>query len=281
MKRMETTLIFQKNGNVFGAIVVILFIITLIGMSGLLYWEKEKVSQQYVTAMEKAEHEQKTLREALNKKELSLEKTSQRLKTIEKQYEEIQAKHKTLEKDYASALDIRTYISQQFEQFATKNTQRWEAFDSLTEKFGKELSRLSVANTKLLKDDNKKSSKKRSASLEKGVIEIPTVVVKDGEKSTRSGAASQFSGGPRTVDPSSILKNAQVMSINREHNFVVLNKGLVDGVDAGDQYIITRAGIRIATIKISEIRDFVSLGLVQEPTKTRLIQEGDKIAKMK
>jgi hypothetical protein len=117
MKQKNATMFFKKDGNVFGAIVVILFIITLIGMSGLLYWEKEKISQQYMTAMDKAEYEQKALKDELYKKDLALEKANQKLESIEKQFENVQIKYTKLEKDYANALDIRTYITEQFEKF--------------------------------------------------------------------------------------------------------------------------------------------------------------------
>jgi len=274
MNRIKTNMIFRKNGNVFGAIVVILFIITLIGMSGLLYWEKEKISQQYVLEMEKAEHEQKVLKEDLYKKNISLETTNQKLEDIEKQYKEIQKKYKSLEKDYAGALDIRTYISQQFEQFLTKNAQRWQNFEALTEKLDKQLGQLSTTSNQ----ERKKKISKKGIDPEKGVIEIPAVIVKEAKK-VSDPVITEKQPEVTIATPPSILQNAQVMSVNHEHNFVVLNKGLVDGIRVGSLYKITRAGVRIASIRISEIRDFVALGIIQDASKAGLIKAGDKIEK--
>ena len=69
------------------------------------------------------------------------------------------------------------------------------------------------------------------------------------------------------------------MSVNHEHNFVVLNKGLVDGIQVNEVYTIVRGAEKIAKIKISEIRDFVSLGIVQGKDMHKVIKEGDKISK--
>ena len=72
---------------------------------------------------------------------------------------------------------------------------------------------------------------------------------------------------------------AQIMSINREHNFVVVNKGLVDGIKTGDIFGAYRDGQKIATIRVSEIRDFVSLGLIKELKKGFTLREGDALTK--
>ena len=53
MLAKSTHLLSSNKGNTFGAIVVILFILVLVGMSGLLFFEKEKLTEKYVTVLEK------------------------------------------------------------------------------------------------------------------------------------------------------------------------------------------------------------------------------------
>lgn len=278
MKRTKNNQLLGRNGNVFGAIVVILFIITLLGMSGLLYWEKEKISQQFVSEIQKAEHEQKVLKEELYKKDIALEKATQKLEDIEKQYSEIQSQYKELDKKYTDALAIKKYISQQFETFSSANMEKWKNFESLTEKFDQQLGQLSSVSNTLLQKTKKIPVANAPRKTNKDTIDIPAVVVKD-SANVKEETKSESSPAPSPAPPSTILQDAQVMSVNHEHNFVVLNKGLVDGVRVGATYIITRNTKKIAEIKISEIRDFVSLGIIQKDTASDIIKAGDKIEK--
>jgi phage shock protein A len=278
MKQTKQSLLFGKKGNVFGAIVVILFIITLLGMSGLLYWEKEKIAQQFVSEIKQAEQEQKVLKEELYKKDISLEKALQKLDDIEKQYTEIQSKYKELEKQYTSALDLRSYISQQFETFSSAHTEKWKNFEIVTDKFDRQLGQLSSVSNSLLQKVKQEPRKAIPKKSEKGVVDLPPVVVKD-TSPTKAESSNPVSSEAPSIPATTILQDAQVMSVNHEHNFVVLNKGLVDGVRVGATYAITRGTKKIAEIRISEIRDFVSLGIIQQDTTSDIIKAGDKIEK--
>jgi len=49
-------------------------------------------------------------------------------------------------------------------------------------------------------------------------------------------------------------------------------KGLADGIEIGDVFSVERDGKRMAVIKISELRDFVALGLIEGMTEDSLNQ---------
>jgi len=279
MNKPTSPLVLNRSGNIFGSIVVILFIVTLIGMSGLLYWEKEKVSQQYMADMDKAQTEQKVLKEEIYKKGVDLERVSEKLKSMENQYSEIQTRYIKLEKDYSGMVDIRKYISEQFSEYKKANTQHWQNFSALSNKFDQQLGQLSTASTELAKTAKKKSKKTFFKSSSKEEVNIPPVIIKEEKIDSSENSAETSQDGAEAAEPLRMLQDAQVMSVNHAHNFVVLNKGLVDGIKVDEMYTITRGSKKIAKIKISEIRDFVSLGIIDGDTRSDIIKDGDKIAK--
>jgi hypothetical protein len=269
----------NAQGNIFGSIVVLLFIITLIGMSALLYWEKEKLSQSYGLEREAAQKEQKIIKEELYKKTIDLEKATEKIILVEKQYSDIDARYKKLEQDYAAMVDSRKFIAEQFTQLQKENGKYFENITLLTNKLDKQIEQLSTVSNDLAEESKKKA--KGGFLSRKEEVEIPAVVIKDDTKirtpeptPVPSPSEDAISASPR------LLQDAQVMSVNQEHNFVVLNKGLVDGIKVGELYSINRASKEIARMKISEIRDFVSLGIIEKDYQINVVKEGDKIAKI-
>lgn len=247
----------QNRGSVFTAIVVILFIVTLIGLCGLLYWEKEKVTQTLTSEVEGLQQERKTLKESIRKVENEKEKAILTARELEIKYLALDENYRKLEKNFQESLQLKEFMMKQFTEYTAISKQGWAKIENLTSKLGEQLSEGAI-------------------TINDSDVQLPPVVVKKKDKIE----VKQKEEEPKEeIVPTVARKiaSAQIMSINHDHNFVVINKGLVDGLRIGDMFEATKKGKQVATIKISEIRDFVSLGLVLEKDATALLKEGDVV----
>ena len=266
----------KQRGSVFVWIIIVLCIASMIGISGLLYWEKEKITQQYFSEMEKAQIEKNTLREQVHKEQKEKEKNVQALRNLELKYNELQQKHTKLENEYKDALNIKQFVADKFIEYTTVTKDGWRRFEDLSNKFNKQIATFSEISSHLfpqfqerIKDQALSSPQAQSTP---NSIELPTVIVKDiGKEIQKEDALPE-----RTVQSERApMHSVQIMSINREHNFVVINKGIVDGIDMDDVFTVKRDQQVVATIKVKEVRDFVSLALIQEMYKGLSLREGD------
>lgn len=250
----------NRSGNVFAAIVVILFILTLIVTSGALYLEKNKIVEQYYAEKDRLEKEKNSLKEKIFKEEKQREEKEKDLFNLKNQYAELEEKFKQLENDYKEAVNLKDFFNSKFVELINNSRLNWSRIDGLTDKLDEKMNRF----TNVLQDQKQNSQKKQNES---DSVELPTVIVKDPQQIKNTENNEKDSEKKKI--------NAEIMSINPQHNFVVINKGVIDGVSIGDVFEITRNGEQIALMTISELRDFVSLGIIKDLRGGVRLQEGD------
>jgi len=244
----------------------------MIGISGLLYWEKEKITQQYFSEMEKAQIEKNSLREELHKAKTEKEKNIQALLDLEQKFAELQKRHSKLEIEYKDALNLKQFLADKFVEYTNVTKNGWQKFEDISNKLNKQMVTFSKISDQLLPQIQQEESKKSALETPRGTIELPAVIVKDKGAEVIEGKALTESN---IQQKASSLQSAKIMSINRAHNFVVINKGVVDGIKKDDVFIAERNGQVVAKVKVTEIRDFVSLGLIQNMNKKLSLMEGD------
>ncbi|OGW78205.1 MAG: hypothetical protein A2Z83_08665 [Omnitrophica bacterium GWA2_52_8] len=71
--------------------------------------------------------------------------------------------------------------------------------------------------------------------------------------------------------------NAQILSVNRQFNFVVVNRGLQDQVRIGDRFSVRRGDDMIGEIEIEKLYDNFSAAAIHHESSQNQIQEGDEI----
>ena len=255
-----------KKGNVFTAIVIVLFIVTMIGMSGVLYWEKEKVLQSFVAEVEKTQNLMLELKGKKHEIERENSKKEQEINVLKAKIEELQIEKKEGEETNSKILELKQFVSDKIDGLDNSSKSGVGKIDILSQKMDKQISLLSSVQGLLFRS---KGEKKKG----RNEIVLPSVVVK--EKASKTGKRKTKKEETKVKK----LRDVQVMSVNKEHNFVVVNKGMVDGIEIGTRFTVFQNKKVIATIKIAEIRDFVSLGNIQDIQSGFEIKGGDTLAK--
>ncbi|MCX7926859.1 MAG: hypothetical protein N2606_01795 [Candidatus Omnitrophica bacterium] len=85
-----------------------------------------------------------------------------------------------------------------------------------------------------------------SGEVKKDTIELAPIVVRPLDNSRSSSS--------RTVTPIS----AQVIAVNRENNFVIINKGLNTGVKIGDQYRVFKNDQSVGLLEVIQVRENIA-----------------------
>ncbi len=253
----------SRSGNVFVSVIIILFILSLMALSGLLYWEKEKITAKYNVTLSKYEDEKRELKDKVYQLRLAYEKTLEKASSLEKELEEKAKNYESLKKEYESAIALRKFIEEKFSSLTLSSQKSEEKLLSVAEKLEKGVSQLNALNAAIARQVRNIGGRK--IRQKKKAKELPEVVIKEEPVKKKAENVKKLT--------------ARLMTINREYNFVTINKGLVDGIKIGDIFSVVRDGEEIAQVKVSEIRDFVSLALVINIKHGIMLKEGDKAEK--
>ena len=71
--------------------------------------------------------------------------------------------------------------------------------------------------------------------------------------------------------------NGQVVVINREYDFIVMNMGKNQGLAIGQQFKIVRGGEVLGTVKVEKVYDELSAAAILPESKKDAISEGDAV----
>ena len=102
-----------------------------------------------------------------------------------------------------------------------------------------------------------------SDSFAAGLDELTSQILPDAPAA--AGEAPAAKAGP------------QVMTINRNFNFVVLNIGARDNVKMGERMTVEQKGNSIATVEVEKLYDNFSAATIVEERSDSKIQEGDAV----
>ncbi len=104
---------------------------------------------------------------------------------------------------------------------------------------------------------------KVTALSDPSAVQLGTVVV--GEPAQASNA---IPAGP---------KNGQVMVVNQEYDFVVINLGKSQGLSVGQEFQVVRGAEVLGTVKVEKVYDELSAAAILPDSKKESIREGDMV----
>ncbi|MBU1006640.1 MAG: hypothetical protein KKH08_03495 [Candidatus Omnitrophica bacterium] len=134
-----------------------------------------------------------------------------------------------------------------------------------------EIERINVA----FNSRNKRSEEYRAEAYHSPQeVDLPPIVLETGRHGTDRVSASSFD----MMSNSSTLKG-RVVTVNREHNFVVIDLGEQDGVGIGTMFNVYRKNILIAQLKTIQCRQRISACDIIDAKEEYYVEIDDIIAK--
>ncbi len=141
---------------------------------------------------------------------------------------------------------------------------------SQVEEFSSERSTLQQQLSDLEKAKSDLESKVMQLS-EKPTVELDKIVVTNDQLGAGSGAAGTInaaSGGPM---------NGQIVVINRDYDFIVINLGKKQGLSIGQEFQIVRGEQVLGRVKVEKIYDELSAAAILPDSHKDSIREGDQV----
>ncbi len=172
--------------------------------------------------------------------------------TVEQLAEEQKAKDE-LAKAVEGRQEEVDRLSKDLEQVRAERTQLTQRIAQLTEQqktLQAQLNQTETAKTEL-------EDKVLELSQAQPTVELETVVVTDG------GAAGASAG--------------QVVVVNREYDFVVMNLGKNHGLALGQEFQVVRDNQILGRVKVEKIYDELSAAAILPQSKKESIREGDSV----
>ena len=102
-------------------------------------------------------------------------------------------------------------------------------------------------------------------------VELDRVVVTDPAAPAASSALTQPAGSQVTA------VQGQVIVVNREYDFVVINMGRNQGLAVGEEFQIVRGERVMGRVKVEKIYDELSAAAILPDTDKDAIREGDLV----
>ena len=145
-----------------------------------------------------------------------------------------------------------------------------KALTSQVEEFSSERSTMQQQLADLEKAKSELESKVMQLS-EKPTVELDKIVVTNDQSGAGAGAAmpvSATSGGPM---------NGQIVVINRDYDFIVINLGKKQGLSIGQEFQIVRGEQVLGRVKVEKIYDELSAAAILPDSHKDSIREGDTV----
>lgn len=125
--------------------------------------------------------------------------------------------------------------------------------------------------------------------LEKQVTDLkdsaaPAQLLTEAKTVISPGAAALFQGeeaadGTAGGEAQNVIP--QVMTVNREFGFVVINLGATNGIQVGNEFSVLRNGQSIASLSVERIYEGFAAATIVKESNDNPIQEGDLIESVK
>lgn len=200
----------------------------------------------------------------------------------------------------AANLALETELSRtqaQAEEVAQQLTQERQAKELLAksvderqreiDRVGKDVEQLRIERQKLLDQLaqlNKEQEQWRGqlAELEQSKAELETKVLELSGQPTveldkvvvNSGEAAAVSA---PITPSASNREGQVIVVNREYDFIVMNLGKNHGLEIGQEFQIVRGTEVLGWVKVEKIYDELAAAAILPQSKKDQIREGDVV----
>lgn len=290
----------NNNGQTtFFIIILLILFISALGASVYFYYAKEKIMQFHLEKVEALNQKIITLSEYAKKREVESKESKNLLENTEKEFAEYKQKY-TLQQDMVSQLvAIKQTLQEQFSSVNAAITSGFSSvndftmvFDSKLEDYltrsKKELSKLmgdtpaaapdTVVSEKVTRQERKAITSQQQAEVELSKLVVMGKDTKDDieDMPVKYGQVNKsvVSGIKQVKSDQSDIK---VMKVNQAHKFIVLNKGMIDGIKIGTVVDIMRNNSKIGRALINEVRELVSLAKIEEQYDGHFIEAGDMV----
>jgi chromosome segregation ATPase len=107
---------------------------------------------------------------------------------------------------------------------------------------------------------------KKASVKDSRVVQLAPIIVKASDESAPQG------GGPRSGPVS-----GQVLAVNEENNFVIVDAGEQDGVHVGQLFTVSRDGQKIASLEVIQTRKEISAADIKSVSAGTKIKIGDMV----
>jgi hypothetical protein len=114
---------------------------------------------------------------------------------------------------------------------------------------------------------------------ERPSVELEKVLV-TGDSPTSPAASSSSSSGGAVVPVSTTSTSpteGQIVVVNREYDFIVMNLGKNQGLSVGQEFQIIRGSEVLGKVKVEKIYDELSAAAILPESKKSSIREGDLV----
>ena len=112
-------------------------------------------------------------------------------------------------------------------------------------------------------------------AMDQPTVELDKVLVNSGASEAASGGAMVMPVS--TTSPAGATSDGQVVVINREYDFVVVNLGKNHGVAVGQEFQIARGNEVLGRVKVEKVYDELSAAAILPDSKKSSIREGDAV----
>ena len=206
---------------------------------------------------QKARTEQDLVRvkQELTQVQERLVKAAEAQETLARSVEEREKEISRLTKELEQAGSEAKRISTQMTQLQTER-------DTVTQQLTQLEQQRSELETKV---------KELSSAKSQPTVELEKVFVTDGAESF--GGASALP----VASASSIMSDGQIVVINREYDFIVMNLGRNHGLSIGQEFQIIRGAQVLGRVKVEKVYDELSAAAILPESQKDNIREGDVV----
>ena len=255
------------------AVVILLGLLTVLSLAGagVGFW------------LQRQEHE---LRLAKEQELLHAKKENDRLKD---QISEVTKAKELVEADLASTKTELAKAAQQVEEERAAKEQLAKSVADRQEeitRLGKDLEQLRSERTELTGKLAKLTTQQKTLETKVGELEsaksdLETKVLELSSQPTQPNVELDkvvvTEGGASPAAASDASAKGQVVVVNREYDFVVMNLGKKQGVEVGQEFQIERDHQVLGRVKVEKIYDELSAAAILPDSKKDAIHEGDLV----
>ncbi|MBU1087002.1 MAG: hypothetical protein KKD05_05715 [Candidatus Omnitrophica bacterium] len=274
----------KKNGSPIILIFLVIFVVFSVSAAGFLYMEKEKevVSRLDTEArlekliLEKSEIEQ-NLKDTLVKKsqlEIDLEQGKENYSILMTQYQEEQSKNEKIMAKFNGKMELIASLKSKLAKEEKDNSRISEKLNKVNSEFDDvktQLGQIRMAKEAL---ENRIIQLKRKKEMVDSV-ELETIVVDQNSNMSVQATGAQSESLLYKPLPQPAKLEGQVLVVNKEFAFVVVNIGEKDGIKNSEILTVFRGTEILGKVQVERIYDTMSSAVILPEQTFKDIQEGD------
>lgn len=267
----------SRMGGKGRAVVILLGLLTVLSLAGagVGFWLQRQEhelrlakEQELLRAKKENDRLKDQISEVTKAKELvEVDLASAKTELIQatQQLEEEHAAKEQLAKSVADRQDEVSRLGKDLEQLRSERTELTERLTKLTTQ--QKTLETKVGELESAKSDLEAKVLELSSQPSQPTVELDKVVVNEGGESSTATSAKASDASAK----------GQVVVVNREYDFVVMNLGKKQGVEIGQEFQIERDHQVLGRVKVEKLYDELSAAAILPDSKKDAIHEGDLV----